>query len=184
MIFYSVTVLLQRTFLKDDKSNPIAYAVIVQLVVAVISLIFAAESSLVFPDIPSQVSINVLLMVFVYTFSSILTFKTVKMVEASEYTILIFTRAFWSVAVAIIFLSEPFTPVKIAGTALIFLSVVMVSWKGKGIRFGKGEALGLSAAFLLGIGFVNDAIVLENLGFWPFMGLAWATAFGNSTNYP
>lgn len=164
---------MQRTFLKDKKSNPVAYAVIAQLVVSVISLIFAVKSGFILPDGFYQVFVNFLLMVFIYTFSTILTFKTIKIVEASEYTILIFTRAFWSVAIAIIFLSEQFTQLKILGAILIFLSVVLVSWKRKGVTFGKGEAYGLLAAFLLGVGFVNDAIVLNSLGFWTFMVLAF-----------
>lgn len=173
MALYSVTVLLQRAFLKDENSEPVAYAVVTQLTVALISLILAIRSGLVLPQPENRILFSLLIMVIAYAISSILTFKTVKIIEASEYTILIFTRAFWSVTLSIILLNEQFTASKIIGTALIFLSVVLVSWKGKKIKFGKGEFLGLLAAALLGAAFINDAILLANIDFWMFMTMAF-----------
>lgn len=166
---YSLAVMVQKLFLKDKGSDPVAYTIIVQLLIAVLCGVIVLISGLDFPQLSLQILFSLVIMALAYALGSIASFTALKMIEASEYSILIFTKTFWSVALAVLILNEPFGALRLAGTILIFLSIILALWKGQRIKLEKGEFFALTAAFLLGAAFINDAILLQSLNVWIFL---------------
>ncbi|MDP1538554.1 MAG: DMT family transporter [bacterium] len=161
VLSYSVSVLLQRVLLKNEKSDPVAYSVVFQLVVGLVVLVYALirgfSLSNLYPILP-----NLILMTFLYGVGNILIFNSLKIGEASEFTIVFATRVFWTIAAAILFLGEAFSLRQGMGTLLIIASVILVSWKDNRFKLGKGGLFGLSAALCFGLAFANDAFILRN----------------------
>lgn len=155
--FYYV---LSRVFLKQKKSDAISYAVLFNVVCAMLLISVSLSKGFVLPDI-KHCWLNLALMGVLYTASQIFIFKASKTIEASELIILSSTRVLWTIGAAMLFLGESFGLSKIIGTALILFSVFFVSYKKKKILFKIGHTYAILAGLCLGLGFVNDAYILR-----------------------
>lgn len=160
ILTFSFGIIFQRSLLKSDKSDPIAYSIVFQLLSGILIGVYAFSKGFVMPDI-SHYSINLIIMVVFYSLANIFAFKSLKLIEASNYTILITTRTFWIILGAVLLLKESFSLTHGLGTILIIISVVLVSIKSRDFKFQKGEIYALTAAFFYGSAFVNDAIILK-----------------------
>lgn len=161
VITYSISVLLQKVILRNDKSDPVAFAVVFQALVGVVIGIGALAHGFAMPDL-SRYWVNVLMMVVLYGAGNIVIFHALKLIDASTFTILFASRAFWTIVGALLFLGERYTWARLVGTLLIITSIVLVSWKKQKVGLGKGELLGLLAGVLFGVAFVNDAFIVQN----------------------
>ena len=158
---YSIVSILQRVLLKDEDSDPIAYFIVIQLLTGIIIGIYAILKGFHLPDLTKTLP-NIILMTFLYGAGSIALYSSLKKVEVSEFTILFSTRAIWAFFAAIFFLKETFSLNHAAGTVLILLSTILVSWRGKRVKFSSGQTLAFFAAIAYGFAFVNDAFVLRS----------------------
>lgn len=161
VLTFSFSTILQRTLLKNDKSDPIAYSIVFQIIVGLIIFIYAVGMGFRFPDF-SHLYINLLLLVILYGAANVYIFKALKHSEASEFTVLFATRTLWTIVGAIIFLREGIIFNQIIGTLLILFSVVLISWKNHRVKIHKGIFYSLLGAFFFGLAFVNDAYILRN----------------------
>lgn len=161
VITYSISVLLQRILLKNDKSDPIAYSIIFQLLTGIIIGIYAIFHGFASPNLVPLIP-NLILMTILYGAGNVFIFSALKMVDASEFTIVFASRALLSIIGAIIFLGENFSSQQILGTILIILSVGLVSWKKHKYSLSKGFILSALAAIFFGLAFVNDAFIINN----------------------
>jgi len=93
VLSYSVSVLLERVLLKNEKSDPIAYSVVFQLVVGLIVLAYALIKGFSVPNL-YPILPNLILMTFLYGVGNILIFNSLKVGEASEFTIVFATGVF------------------------------------------------------------------------------------------
>jgi len=109
-----------------------------------------------------QYALNLALMAVLYAAAQILIFQASKTIEASELIILSAGRVLWTIAAALLFLGESFSPQKAAGTALVIFAVVFVSYQKKRIKLSPGHWYAILAGFCLGVGFVNDAYILRH----------------------
>lgn len=162
VITASIQTLLQRYLLKDTESKPVAYLIISQLVAALIIGIIAIIGGVQIPNLTPFIP-NFILGMFLIGVSTILWFKSLKVMEASEFTVLWATRAFWSIIAAMLFLGESFSFKQAFGAILIFLSIVLLHWNGRKMKIGKPEGIALFAAALFGSQFANDGYVLKSL---------------------
>lgn len=158
---YAFYYVLSRVFLKKKNSNAIEYAILFNLVCAVLVSIAALSKGFVLPDV-QKYAFNLMLMAVLYAAAQIFIFRASKTIEASELIILSSTRVLWTIVAALFFLGESFNLSKIIGAALILFSVVFVSFKRKRIRVNKGHWYAILAGFCLGIGFVNDSYILRH----------------------
>ena len=161
IVTYALSVILQRILLANNKTDPVALAIVFQLFTGLLIAIYAFINGFHLPNFSSNLH-NFIYMIFLYTFSNILIFKSLKLIEASEFTILFSTRALWTVIAAVILLKETFSLQQSMGTLLIFASVIIVSFKSHKIKLGKGQVFAFLAAIFFGIAFVNDAFILKN----------------------
>ena len=148
--------LIQRSFLKDEKSDPIAYAALFQLFCGIIVGIVALILGIQIPDL-SQIWLNLFLTGVLYGLATICIYKSLKEVEASVFTIIFASRAVFTILGGVVLLHESFLPVQILGAFLILLSVVFVSWTKVSMKFQIGEYFAFAAALLFSIAIINDA---------------------------
>lgn len=153
--------LIQRTILKNEKSDPIAYATLFQLFCGVIIGVIALVTGIKIPDL-QPIWINLLLASVLYGLATICIYKSLKTIEASLFTILFASRVIWTIFGGVLLLHETFLPIQIFGAVLIFASVVFVSWTKASLKFQKAEYFALAAAAFFAIATVNDAYILQS----------------------
>jgi len=153
--------LVQRIILKDDKSDPIAYAVVFQLLGAILIGTFTFYNGFKIPNLV-PILLNVVFTPILWGGTNILIFKALKKTEASIFSILFATRAIWIIIAAVLFLGESFTTRQIFGTLLILTSVGLVSRKKETLHFDKGSILAILSSIALALAVVNDSFIIQS----------------------
>lgn len=171
VITNSVSVLLQRVMLKDDKTDSMAFSIVFQIFTGLLILIYSLIRGFSVPDLVPLIP-NLILMTILYGAGNIFIFKALKTSEASQFTIIFATRTIWSITAAVLFLGEGFTVKQLLGTALILSSIVLVAWQDK-LKLGKGTLLSLAAAASFGLAFANDALIVRNFDVPSYMAIAF-----------
>jgi drug/metabolite transporter (DMT)-like permease len=143
-----------------NNTDPMGFAIVFQLLTAIIIGIFAVFFGFNIPNI-LPILPNFLLSIVIYTLANICVFQSLSKIEASQFTILFVTRGVWTIFTATLFLHEAFSLFNILGTVLILSSVILVSYKKNGLQFNKGSLYALGAGFLFGVGYVNDAYIVK-----------------------
>lgn len=173
VVLYSVSVLLQRVILKESNSKPIAYSIFYQFLIglfmAIIGFLFA---DMRLPNL-KPLSFNLILMAFLYGFSNLFIFKSLKQTEASKFTIVFATRTFFTILASSLLLKELLTGKQFIGVLLIFSGVVLVNLKSARVSFGKGEIFALLGAVCFGLANSNDRYLLRHLDLYPYMAVCF-----------
>lgn len=154
--------------MRGEDSDPIAFSIIANFTGGVLLILFALTKGFS-PAHITEFLPNLLLMAILYGSSNIFIFKSIKLIEASEFTIFFTTRVLWSIVAAIIVLREVFVPQQFMGTFLIILGIVIVSLKANTLKLGKGELFVLFAAATFGSEFINDAYILQKVDVFFYM---------------
>lgn len=165
----SVSIILQRILLRNNKTDPVAYSVAFQALVAVILLIVNLVLGFNLSGIEDVLLIAVVCCVL-YGVGTIVYAKTLQRVEASAFSMLFATHAIWVMQLGIVFFSESLTALQIVGSILIFASVVLLAKNIKTILKDKGTLYGL----------VTGIIYAFAITTWTYVGrqvdtLSWAT---------
>lgn len=164
--------LLQRILAKKEASDPIAYAIVFQIITGFLIGIYAVFHGFQMVNVRAILP-NFLLMLIFFSSANILAFNALKRIEASEYTVLFATRAFWTILAAVIFLHETFATKEVLGTALIITSIFLVSWKSHKIRLTKGEIFALLAAMAFGLTIANDSYIVRTNDVASYLSIAF-----------
>lgn len=164
--------LLHRAIMKEKDSDPIAYAVLFQLITALFIGSITVFTGFHIPDI-MPILPNLLLMPILYAIANIMIFKALKSTEASIYTILFASHTIWIILGAVFFLHEAFFLKQIVGALLILFSIILVSWKHQNIKFGRGEMMGLIAAAVYGLAITNDVYIIKSFDLFSYLTIAF-----------
>ncbi len=159
IIAASLIAILQRVSMKDENSDPLPYAIALQFSGALICLAFAFIKGFEMPPI-KEYPLNFFLEAMLYAFGSLFSFKALKLIEASEGTVILSFGNVVTIAASAVFLKESLTPQGLLGVALIIISIILVS-KLKGFSVNKGVFYALIAAMFYGLAVVNDAYLLK-----------------------
>lgn len=154
--------LIQRFLMRSEKSNPIAYVILFQLLGGFFAGCYALFRGFNINGI-TEVLPNVLLMPFIWAGANYLLLTAIKYIEASEFSIVFASRAIWTIVVAIVFLKELFSVNQAIGTLLIIASVMVISWRKRHAPFNKGTVFAIIGSALFGIGLVNDSFIVQNV---------------------
>ena len=168
----SLSVVLQRVIIKDQKSDPVAYSIVFQLLTGILIGVYSFTRGFRLPDLQATFP-NFLIMILLYGGGNIFIFKALKKIEASSFAILFAKRTIWAILGAILFLGESFSIQKAIGTGLILAGVVVVSWKKNAVKFTSGQGYALLAALAFGTAFVNDAFIVRNADVPSYLFLAF-----------
>lgn len=154
VVGFSVSVLLRRILLSKDKSDPFAYVIIFQGLVGLITGAYALHNGFVLPDL-SKYWLAILATTVLYAFAHIASANTLKLVEASVFSVLFATSAIWTVIASLFIFSDSITLMQVAGLLLITVSVGILSNQKNKWKLEKGIYLGLLTGFLFGIATVG-----------------------------
>lgn len=171
---YSISVILQKKILRDEDSNPVAFSMFFQVLTGmVIFVIGLLTSEMGLPNNLSSLLGNIALMILLYGFTNVLVFKSLKLIEASKFTIIFSTRTFFTVLASSIFLGEMLSGKQFLGTLLIFTSVIVVTLKSTKISFTKGDLMALMAAVVVGFAITNDRFLVQNFLVYTYLLIAF-----------
>jgi drug/metabolite transporter (DMT)-like permease len=146
----SISVILQRTLIHRDKTDPFAYAVVFQGIVGILLMIVAIAVGFKLPGIGAVIIPAIISVIFFGT-GHIVYAKTLQKVEASAFSVLFATQAVWIMILGIVLLGESLTALQIAGTVLIFSGVGLLVKNLASAFKDKGTLLGLLTGLMFGI---------------------------------
>lgn len=147
--------------MKGDESNPYSYAIVFQFLIAVLNLPIVFIHGFQMPEL----NLNLLFIPIaagLWGGAVVYLFKALRTVEASEVTILSSIRVVITIVASVIFLHESFGVIKILGTILIFLSILLVTNFKKGIKFNQGFIYILITSLFSGMAIVADSFNVKN----------------------
>jgi len=162
VILYSVSVLLQRILLKNNKSEPISFSIFFQIGVALVIgiIVLIIQGRIPISNI-ANISWSVLVMTILYALSNIFIFKSLKVTEASRFTIIFSSKTLFAIIGSSLIFKEGLTPIQWVGAVLIIVGVVAVSSSKLNLKFNKGDMFALAAAFLFGLANTNDRFLVK-----------------------
>lgn len=162
IVSLSLAFLVQRVLLKKVESDPVVFAIFEPLIAGAIVGAFTLIRGFSFANF-SDLLPNFGLMIVLYGLGSVFYYTGVKLIEVSEFTILFTSRTIFTILGAILVLGERLGPGQLLGAGLIIFSVVLITLEKKRqeLKFRRGEIFTLAASALFGLGFVNDAYILQ-----------------------
>ncbi len=158
----SIANLLERVLMKEDKSDPVGYAIVFQFLLGLMAFLFAllfGRFSL--PPLltmPYQFALSTVL----WATATVFTFKAAKKLGAGEITILYSFASLVTVTLGILVLHESVTIHTSIGILLILLAVGIVSSEKLSFSSKLGILFTLISASCSGIAVINDAIILKS----------------------
>ncbi len=165
VLFYSLATVVQRGLMKDEDNDPVVFMVLFQFLVTAVIAIYFIASRTPFPNI-SQVWPNLLLNGFLISIASLCMFKSLKLIDVADFTIIGASSTFWGLLTASVFLKESVTIEKIIGTILVTIGIItlVIKKKGFGFNFNLGHLYSLISASAFGIAFTNEVFLVGKIG--------------------
>lgn len=162
VFLYAVSTLLQRLLLKDDKTESISFSIFFQVGVAIVIGLFVLllRGKIPIPNL-SKISWSILIMTGLYALSNIFIFKSLKITQASRFTVLFSSKTLFAVFGASIFFKEGLTFIQWFGAILIISGVIVISIKNIRTKINAGDLFALFAAVLFGLANTNDRYLVK-----------------------
>jgi drug/metabolite transporter (DMT)-like permease len=165
--------LLQKTLMKREHVNPVAFAAVFQLAVSIFIGITLLFTGFELPNL-KPIWLNLLFMPFLYALGNVSKFQSLKKIDASEFTVIFQASTLITVAVAVVFLGEIFKFYEILGLVLVVAAVLLVTLKNRlSLRFSSGQLWALLCAVAYGLAFANDVYILRTFDVWTYSFLAF-----------
>lgn len=179
ILLYSITTLLQRVFLKNDKINPVLFAILFQFSTGIFIGIFGLFFGDVYLPNIQPLWINLFFMTVLYGLANIFMYKALQHIEASRFAIIFSSRTLFTILASSFLLKESLTLQQFGGTLFILAGITLVNVGTKTFTFGKKEFFVLIAAICFGFGLTNDRILLKSFTVYPyaFINLLFPTIF-------
>lgn len=146
----SISVILQRTLIHRDRTDPFAYAVVFQGIVGVLLLVVALLVGFKLPGIEAVIVPAIISVIF-YGVGHIVYAKTLQKVEASAFSVLFATQAVWIMLLGIVLLGESLTTLQVLGSLFIFVGVGFLVKNLASVFKDRGTLLGLLTGLMFGI---------------------------------
>ncbi len=143
----------------EKESDPYAGAILFQFLVTLITGLFAISKGINLP--PVGLLGNFILSASLYAMGTLAYFNALKLIEASESTILTSIGGVITVITAYLFLGERLTALQLFGVLLIISSVTIVSFK-KNLQFNKGTLFSILGTIFYGLATTNDVYILQS----------------------
>ncbi len=171
VVFSSTASLLQRLLMKDDRSDPIGYAIIFQLLLGFASLLFAILfGKFVFPPI-TKMPMYFVISAVLWAAYTIFSFNAIKRLNAGEVTILISSSSLITIILGILLLHESMRIQLAIALLFVFGALLIVTTEKLNFSSRKGVIFALIASLCSGIAVVNDAVILKSYEAFSFMAI-------------
>ena len=149
VITFSISVLLRRLLLHNDKSDPLAYVIIFQGMVGVLTGIYALIHGFHSPDF-GKYWFAILVTVSLYAAAHVVSTRAFQQLEASVFSVLFASSAIWTMVAGLFLFNDHITLTQLAGVVLVFVSVGILVER-KGLKIGTSTLLGLLTGMLFGL---------------------------------
>ncbi len=146
--------------MKDKDSDSFSYALMYQLICAVLITLFVLTRGFILPPF-GPIWVNIILSTVLYAAFPVFLFKALKTTEASEVVVVLASGVLWTIVVALLFLGESLSLNIIIGTAVILSAIVFLSYKKGSFGFDRGHVYALVATACSGVAFANDTYILR-----------------------
>lgn len=137
--------------MKEEDSDPYAQTIAFYGMVGLFALIISVFRGGFQYHISSDLIPYFILITIFAALTSVLGFRAIQLIEASENSILISSSRLWVLFGAFIFLREEFSIQKLIGTVVILISIVIAQWRNKKFVVNEGVLFALLAAFSFAI---------------------------------
>ncbi|KKR31507.1 MAG: hypothetical protein UT63_C0068G0017 [Candidatus Gottesmanbacteria bacterium GW2011_GWC2_39_8] len=174
ILLYSVNALLHRILMKEADSDPYAQTIAFYGLVGLFAFFIAVFRDGFQYRIPPDLFPYFIIITIFAALTSVLGFRSIQLIEASESSILGSTSRIWVLFGAFIFLKEEFSINKLVGTFLILISVIVVQWKNKRFVINEGIIFAVLASISFAITETASYYILRKFD---------ATSFAVYTNW-
>ncbi len=159
VVVMSVASLFQRLAMKDKDSNPISSAIIFQFILSILVMSYVLTQGFIWP--PMSMWSFFMFSAVLYALGSVMFFKAIKLLEASEMTILGGVGAVVTMICAYFFLNERLVLWQYLGTFLVLLSVILIQHNGRKFALNRGVTYVLLATSFYSFAVTSDALVIK-----------------------
>lgn len=153
LITASLLVPLQRLLLRDDKSDPVTFTVVSQLITGVLLLPLCGLYGFRLPSLRTY-GLLMLGMFLLYAIGHYLYATALKVVEASTFSTLLNTSTIWILATGYVVLQERPRLNTLLGATIIMISVFMLAKganRGRQDQYRRSIAMGLLVGLIFGV---------------------------------
>lgn len=162
VLLFSINGLLHRVLMKDDTSDAYTQTVLFSALTGLFAFIIVVFRGGLQPFFSFDQLILFIPMVILGASATIFTFKGMKLIEASEHTILLTSSRLWFITGAIVFLGESLTLLKFLGAIAILSGVTVSQWKKGKFVLNSGAIYVLLAAFGYAVADIISFFILRN----------------------
>jgi uncharacterized membrane protein len=159
VIAASVANLYQKMVMRDEKSDAIASAIAFQVVTTILYAIFALIKGFRFPEL--SLAPYFLGTMALYAAGTICFFRAIKLIEASEMSIITGAGPIITITASMIFLKDVLTPTQLIGSVFILTAVILINFKKHKIIINRGTWLALLGTSLFGFAVIFDTIIIR-----------------------
>ncbi len=161
VVIVSFANILQKSLMKDDKSDPISYSIIFAFLLGFINLVVALTFGFHFPVLHIGL-VAFPIAAILWGVGTIFYFKALQLLESSEVTILASVRSLITIAASLLFLGESFSVQKLMGTVIVLFSIFIVTNLKHGIKFNRGIFYTFGMVLFYGLAVVFDVVNLRS----------------------
>lgn len=156
--------------MKKEESDPIIASIIFQFLLTFFGALFALFTGFHLPSL--SLLPYFLLSGVLYAGGTLAFFKSIKLIEASEMTVLGGSGVLFTILISFIFIHERLSPLQFFGAFLIFCAVVLINYNKKTFRLNTGAWLAILGAACYGIAVVADTYIVKRYDAVSFLPLA------------
>jgi len=158
VLTFSVSMVLRRVLLRHETTDSVAYVIIFQGMVGVLTGIYALLHGFHMPDL-GRYWLPMLVTVLLYAAGHLASTAAFRRLEASVFSVLFATSAVWTMAAGPILFSDRLSLLQIVGTVLVLASVLLLVDR-RGLRtLDRGLLFGLLTSALFGLATAGWAYV-------------------------
>lgn len=163
ILFFSVSILLQRSILKAKYSDPWSYAIFFQSLVALLIWLYFSLTGVKIELTVPFYNFNIVLMGVLWGLFNIFSAKALEVTQASTYTVILSLRVLITALTAYLFLGETLSVLQMFGIFLVIAGVTVVSLKRGSLTLNKNLLYAFLTAIFIGLAITNDRAILKFL---------------------
>ena len=176
VIVYSFSIILQKTLLKDDKSEVISRSIFFQLIVGLVLFVWAlVNRCLDFGFDWSSVWIYLVVMTILYGIGNVFIFKSLQVGSASSFSIYFSIRVFVTLVFTYFMFGQKFSIMSFVGLLGIIIGIIIVDYLPDILKVSKCELLAILAAICVGSTNAFSQLVLKTVNLDTFLFYAYLT---------
>ena len=161
VVAISIASLFQRLAMKEEESDPVLSSTIFQFLLGLIVFPYAISRGFAFPPLTTLWPLF-LFSAVLYAIGSVMFFKSIKLIEASEMIVFSGAGAIVVMICAYFFLSERLFLSQYLGAILVLISILIIAHHGKKFVFNKGALLALLATSFFSIATISDVVIIKS----------------------